>query len=73
MSKNFTQAPKPKPLTPEAIAAFERGGVGQDTLRSPANQQTHIPSNVQNMESVNTDSKETTNNATPEKNEPFKH
>jgi hypothetical protein len=39
MSKTFTQAPKPKLLTPDAIAAFERGGAGQDT-------QTHIPTNV---------------------------
>jgi hypothetical protein len=38
MSKTFAQAPKPKPLTPESIAAFERGGPGHDT-------QTHIPSN----------------------------
>ena len=39
MSKTFVQAPKPKPLTPEAIAAFERGGPGHDT-------QTHIPPKV---------------------------
>jgi hypothetical protein len=38
MSKTFAQAPKPRP-SPEAIAAFERGGAGQDT-------QTHIPSKV---------------------------
>jgi hypothetical protein len=36
MSKSFAQAPKPKQLTPESIAAFERGGAGQDT-------QTHLP------------------------------
>lgn len=35
MSKTFAQAPKPRPLSPETIAAFERGGAGQDT-------QTHI-------------------------------
>ena len=38
MSKTFAQAPKPKPLTAEIIAAFERGGAGQDTqTRPPAN------------------------------------
>jgi hypothetical protein len=40
MSKTFAQAPKPKPLTPEIISAFERGGAGQDT-------QNHIPPNVE--------------------------
>ena len=39
MSKTFTQAPKPQPLTAEAISAFERGGAGQDT-------QTHISPKV---------------------------
>jgi hypothetical protein len=39
MSKSFAQAPKPKSLTPEAIVAFERGGLGHDT-------QTHNPSKV---------------------------
>jgi hypothetical protein len=38
MPKNFAQAPKPRP-SPEAIAAFERGGSGQD-------RRTHIPSNA---------------------------
>lgn len=36
MSKSFAQAPRPKPLTSDAIVAFERGGLGHDT-------QTHIP------------------------------
>ena len=40
MSKTFAQAPKPKPLSAEVIAAFERGGPGQDT-------QTRLPSNVE--------------------------
>lgn len=40
MSKTFAQAPRPKPLPPEVIAAFERGGTGQDT-------QTHISPNVE--------------------------
>jgi hypothetical protein len=31
LSKTFAQAPKPRPLSPETIAAFERGGAGQDT------------------------------------------
>ncbi len=53
MSKTFAQAPKPKPqLTADVIAAFERGGAGQDTQnRIPTNvesreagTQTHIPS-----------------------------
>ncbi len=43
MSKTFAQAPKPKPLSPEAIAAFERRGAGQDT-------QTHIAPKVANRE-----------------------
>ena len=36
MSKSFAQAPKPRQLTPESIAAFEQGGAGQD-------RQTHFP------------------------------
>ena len=43
MSKTFAQAPKPRPLTAEAISAFERGGAGQDT-------QTHIPPKVERRE-----------------------
>lgn len=43
MSKTFAQAPKPKPLTAEVIAAFERGGPGQDT-------QTRVPTNVERRE-----------------------
>ena len=41
MSKTFTQAPKPKPqpLADNVIAAFERGGSGQDT-------KTHISTKV---------------------------
>jgi len=31
MSKSFSQAPKPPPLTAEIISAFERTGAGQDT------------------------------------------
>ncbi|HZV20243.1 MAG TPA: hypothetical protein VE986_01720 [Hyphomicrobiales bacterium] len=54
MSKTFAQAPKPKPLTAEAIAAFERGGPGQDRpSRSPvkpgkgeAVAQSPVPTNV---------------------------
>ncbi len=46
MSKTFAQAPKPRPLAPEVIAAFERRGAGQDT-------QTHIPSKVAAIEPVN--------------------
>jgi hypothetical protein len=55
MSKTFAQAPKPKPqLSAEVIAAFERGGAGQDTqTRAPTNvekredeTQSHIPSKV---------------------------
>jgi hypothetical protein len=44
MPKNFAQAPKPR-LSPEAIAAFERGGSGQDT-------RTHISTKVGKGESV---------------------
>lgn len=50
MSKTFTQAPKPQPLTAEAISAFERGGVGQDT-------QTHIPAKVGKREATATATK----------------
>jgi len=46
MSKTFAQAPKPTQLTDEAISAFERGGVGQDT-------QTHITTNVVMMVPTN--------------------
>jgi hypothetical protein len=61
MTKTFAQAPKPKPqLTAEAIAAFERGGPGQDTRRSaPKNAgggerppQTLIASNVEKREAT---------------------
>ena len=45
MSKNFAQAPKPKPLTADIISAFERGGAGQDT-------QTHIPTNAAKRETT---------------------
>jgi hypothetical protein len=45
MSKTFVQAPRPKPLAPDVIAAFERGGVGQDT-------QTHISPKVEMREST---------------------
>ena len=31
MSKSFSQAPKPPPLSAEVISAFERSGAGQDT------------------------------------------
>src|SRR4051794_1271112 len=30
-SKSFKQAPKPAPITPDQIVAFERGGPGHDT------------------------------------------
>jgi hypothetical protein len=45
LNKTFTQAPKPRPLSPDAIAAFERGGTGQDT-------QTHISPKVAISEPV---------------------
>lgn len=47
MSKTFAQAPKPKPLSAEVIAAFERGGAGQDT-------QTHISPQPENREPAKT-------------------
>jgi hypothetical protein len=54
MSKNFTQAPKPKPLTDDVIAAFERGGIGQDKrLPITTNGQPHISPNVENKETTN--------------------
>jgi len=56
MSKTFAQAPKPQPqppLTAEAIAAFERGGAGQDT-------QTHIHPKVGKVETTDVGRLETT-------------
>jgi hypothetical protein len=59
MSKTFAQAPKPKPLTAEAIAAFERGGAGQDTqaqiapkaaVSEPATEPMGEPVNVEKRE-----------------------
>jgi hypothetical protein len=47
LSKTFTQAPKPRPLSPDVIAAFERAGTGQDT-------QTHIYPKVDKREPVPT-------------------
>jgi hypothetical protein len=47
MSKSFSQAPKPTPLTAEVIAAFERSGAGQDTrARIPPIVGDSAPSNV---------------------------
>ncbi len=51
MSKNFTSIPKRPSASappPEAIAAFERGGIGQDNQRLDyqSSTQTHIPTNV---------------------------
>jgi len=45
LTKTFTQAPRPRPLSPDVIAAFERGGAGQDT-------QTHISPKVEISEPV---------------------
>ena len=53
MSKSFTQAPKPKPLTAEIITAFERGGAGQDT-------QTHISTKVEKREPAKVEEAEPT-------------
>jgi hypothetical protein len=54
MSKSFTQAPKPKPLTADVITAFERGGAGQD------NTQTHISPNVEKREPAKVEEPEPT-------------
>src|ERR1017187_3626793 len=43
LSKTFAQAPKPRPLSPDVITAFERAGAGQDT-------QTHISPKVEKRE-----------------------
>ena len=53
LSKTFAQAPKPKPLAPEAIAAFERSGIGQDT-------QTHIAPKPEKREPVKAEKAEPT-------------
>lgn len=59
MSKTFTNAPKPKPLTVDVIAAFERGGVGQDNNQPRStNEYTHISSDVGNKEATNAVSRE---------------
>jgi hypothetical protein len=51
MSKSFAHAPKPRQLTPEAIAAFEQRGTGQDTQsRIPAKVEMREPTNVENPE-----------------------
>jgi hypothetical protein len=47
MSKSFSQAPKPPPLTAEVISAFERTGAGQDTRgRGPPIVGNREPANV---------------------------
>jgi hypothetical protein len=53
MSKTFAQAPKPRPLAPEVITAFERGGAAQDT-------QTQISPKVGRAEPVNAEQGEPT-------------
>lgn len=53
MSKTFAQAPKPRPLAPEIITAFERRGAGQDT-------QTHISPKVGKIEPVDAQNAEPT-------------
>jgi hypothetical protein len=67
MTKTFAQAPKPKPqLSADAIAAFERGGPGQDTQRTaPKNAgaaepspQSPISSNVEKRETTETQNAE---------------
>lgn len=59
MSKTFTHAPKPKPLTSDVISAFERNGKGQDNRQpEPTHEQSRTPSNVGNRESTNEASKE---------------
>lgn len=51
MSKSFAQAPKPRQLTPESIAAFEQGGVGQDTqTRFPVKVEMREPTKVVKQE-----------------------
>jgi hypothetical protein len=61
MSKSFTQAPKPKPLTVEVIRAFEREGTGQDNSKPVvAPENTHIPSNVGNGDTTKVVNKEPT-------------
>jgi len=61
MSKTFTHAPKPKPLAPDIISAFERNGKGQDNRQSePTNEQSHISSHGGNRESTSEASREPT-------------
>ena len=59
MSKTFAQAPKPKPLADNVIAAFERRGAGQDT-------RTHIAPIVGLGETTNVEMGESTNPAATE-------
>jgi RNase P protein component len=53
LSKTFAQAPKPRALSPDVIAAFERSGAGQDT-------QTHISAKVEKREAANAVKREQT-------------
>jgi hypothetical protein len=54
MSKSFAQAPKPPSLSADVIAAFERGGPGQDTRAA------HMPTKPGMREPTNVESIETT-------------
>jgi hypothetical protein len=45
MSKSFAQAPRPKPLTDDAIMAFERAGLGHDTQGRALNVDLGKPAN----------------------------
>jgi hypothetical protein len=73
MSKTFAQAPKPKPL-PADLAAFERGGPGQDTRnRIPSNVAMGKPSNVEMREHssvVRVEPSETGNSEVPKAEKP---
>lgn len=59
MNKSFSQAPKPPQLTAEQIAAFERGGPGQDTRH-------RVPTIVENREPTNVETREPASEGSPE-------
>jgi hypothetical protein len=52
MGKSFTQTPAPPKPTAEVIAAFERGGAGQDT-------HSHIPTKAGKGEAANSEAEPT--------------
>lgn len=71
MAKSFSQAPRPTSLTPETIAAYERGGPGQDTrARAPTVVGRHEPTDVGNHKPLAEAESESTGRAELTSSEP---